>query len=570
MSIIHPGCRVCPAVEWVSLCVARAEGPAPAGRAMKRLTIDRACAHIAPGATEALEVRLADDMGVEEDDYPPVTVRMRTWLVTVTDSGASVGSTPSTQPREEHLEETNGAGRALFLVGAPRDAPRDAALVLVFDVVADAHRHSLAFQRWGAEASDGPRPAPTQPFERVLPIGVGPVRIARGVPWFESRAKMFRPLPVLPRGETLHIHEPAESTATVASSTWDCGVLLGAHLSAAVAGDGTGDDARAFRDALGIEPVPSPVESSSGDAPATGNPTPRPRPRPRRRVVELGCGLGPAGASLAAALGVAREPGACDVEILLTDRDPIALNLARDTVRRNARLIRRGGSDNAKVSATTFDWDDDPSALFEPEPADRVDVARAGARPGARARPRHVSAVIAADVVYHEDAFASLVGTLVETCARAAAEAPKPKPSSAKKQRRRGETPVALLAYRRRCDPDTERHFFHMLDAAFARSRVDWAWPSDAAECAAAPADEDEDDGSGGDVVRRRSKNDVSPTKPESARLYRLAPRVVEHKPSSKTLAECGYCQMLIAARDKRLEARGRPPGRYTTHRVSL
>ena len=273
--------------------------------------------------------------------------------------------------------------------------------------------------------------------------------------------------------------------------------------------------------------------------------------------------MGPAGASLAAALGVAREPGACDVEILLTDRDPIALNLARDTVRRNARLIRRGGSDNAKVSATTFDWDDDPSALFEPEPADRVDVAR----PGARARPRHVSAVIAADVVYHEDAFASLVGALVETCARAAAEAPEPK-TSAKKRRARDETPVAFLAYRRRCDPDAERHFFHMLDAAFARSRVDWAWPSDAAECAAAPADED--DGSGGVVVRRRSKNDVSPTKPESARLYRLTPRVVEHKPSSKTLAECGYCQMLIAARDKRLEARGRPPGRYTTHRVSL
>lgn len=326
----------------VSLCDARAEGPAPAGRAMKRLTIDRTCAHIAPGATEAMEVRLADDMGVEEDDYPPVTVRMRAWVVSVTDSGASsVGSTPSTQPREEHLEETNGAGRALFLVGAPRDAPRDAALVLVFDVVADAHRHSLAFQRWGAEWSDGPRPAPTQPFERVLPIGVGPVRIARGVSGFETRAGMFRPLPVLPCGETFHIHEPAESTATVASSTWDCGVLLGAHLSAAVAGDGIGDDARAFRDALGIETVRSPMESSSGDASVTGNPTSR--PRPRRRVVELGCGLGPAGASLAAALGVAREPGACDVEILLTDRDPFALNLARDTVRRNAHLIRRGG-----------------------------------------------------------------------------------------------------------------------------------------------------------------------------------------------------------------------------------
>ena len=545
----------------VSLCDARAEGPAPAGRAMKRLTIDRTCAHIAPGATEAMEVRLADDMGVEEDDYPPVTVRMRAWVVSVTDSGASsVGSTPSTQPREEHLEETNGAGRALFLVGAPRDAPCDAALVLVFDVVADAHRHSLAFQRWGAEWSDGPRPAPTQPFERVLPIGVGPVRIARGVSGFGTRAGMFRPLPVLPRGETFHIHEPAESTATVASSTWACGVLLGAHLSAAVAGDGVGDDARAFRDALGIETVRSPMESSSGDASVTGNPTSR--PRPRRRVVELGCGLGPAGASLAAALGVAREPGACDVEILLTDRDPFALNLARDTVRRNAHLIRRGGSDNAVVSATTFDWDDDPSALFEPEPADRDDVARASGR---TPRPRRVSAVIAADVVYHEDAFASLVGTLVETCARAAAEAPKPK-TSAKKRRARDETPVAFLAYRRRCDPDAERHFFHMLDAAFARSRVDWAWPSDAAGCAAAPADEDEDDDSGG--VRRRSKN--VPTKRETATLFRLAPRVVEHAPSSKTLAECGYCQMLIAARNARLEARGRPPGKYTTHRVSL
>ena len=278
--------------------------------------------------------------------------------------------------------------------------------------------------------------------------------------------------------------------------------------------------------------------------------------------------MGPAGASLAAALGVAREPGACDVEILLTDRDPIALHLARDTVRRNARLIRRGGSDNAKVSATTFDWDDDPSALFEPEPADRVDVARP-----ARARPRHVSAVIAADVVYHEDAFASLVGALVETCARAAAEAPKPKPSSAKKQRRRGETPLALLAYRRRCDPDTERHFF---TCSTPRSRVRASTGRGRATPRVRGGARGRGRGRGrgrrlgGVVVRRRSKNDAPPTKPESARLYRLAPRVVEHKPSSKTLAECGYCQMLIAARDKRLEARGRPPGRYTTHRVSL
>ena len=230
----------------------------------------------------------------------------------------------------------------------------------------------------GRGGATDPAPPRRNPSSASSPSASDPFESHAGFPGLKPAPEMFRPLPVLPRGETFHIHEPAESTATVASSTWDCGVLLGAHLSAAVAGDGIGDDARAFRDALGIETVRSPMESSSGDASVTGNPTPR--PRPRRRVVELGCGLGPAGASLAAALGVAREPGACDVEILLTDRDPFALNLARDTVRRNAHLIRRGGSDNAVVSATTFDWDDDPSALFEPEPADRDDVARASGR----------------------------------------------------------------------------------------------------------------------------------------------------------------------------------------------
>ena len=174
-----------------------------------------------------------------------------------------------------------------------------------------------------------------------------------------------------------------------------------------------------------------------------------------------------------------------------------------------------------------------------------------------------VALILAADVVYHEDSFAPLVHAFAQL-----AEGNETAPIIKKKTKKEEEAehadapevappppgpppspsspvfppPLIYLAYRRRCEPETAAHFFHMLDARFERKLVPWRWPSAA----------------GG-----------PPPTHHDAQLYRLTPRWGvsaatttggggggggDDGANGPSPPSCAYCDMLRKARSSRLK----------------
>ena len=244
-----------------------------------------------------------------------------------------------------------------------------------------------------------------------------------------------------------------------------------------------------------------------------------------------------AAATSAASSGVGAAAGSYGgspgVEVVLTDRDPAAVQLARTNIASNRRVLQGAiaggpaGSLAVTVTAAEFDWDD-------------ADGARAlldgsgdggGARGGGGGGGGRVAAVIAADVVYHEDSFAPLVHVLTELTKETNKET-----TSAAAQTT---VPLVYLAYRQRCEPETAAHFFHMLDASFERQRVPWMWPFSETSASGPPPPR------------------------YNATLFSLIPRRRTEGGGggggggAKSAPPCGYCNMLWEARARRLAVKG-------------
>ena len=140
----------------------------------------------------------------------------------------------------------------------------------------------------------------------VLPLWLGPIAVTQRLPQPVGPAPWSRAIPLRGLGdEPLRIHEAQDSTAVIASSTWDPGVLLAAYLAESIAGRSAS--------VLG-----GTLERSGGAQPL--------------RCVEIGCGCGVAGLALAAALP--------DSLVLLTDGDTRACELAQHNAAANGLASR--------------------------------------------------------------------------------------------------------------------------------------------------------------------------------------------------------------------------------------
>ena len=391
------------------------------------------------------------------------------------------------------------------------------------------------------------------------------------------------------------------------------------------------EEGRRLRAALGIGSASTAAATTSvgagADVACKGRghkslPLPPPPPPPLRVIIELGCGGGPSGLGLAAAVaawsaagrgndghggsggggsgggwgkGLRMAAAVRGVEVVLTDRDPTAVQLARANIASNRRLLQAAGyppkscfpsspliaspvtagtsgashwtpaarsarpsqseaagaaalaagTSAVIVKAAELDWDDVDGVRALLAGVGRGDEGGGGGGRGGGARDEggggRIAVILAADVVYHEDAFASLVAVLVEltkptaattagVSAAGAVTAAGPSVSAAAAagagavattavDESAKVVPLVYLAYRQRCEAGTAAHFFHMLDVHFTRERVPWMWPST---------------GGGRDAA-----------------LYRLAPR--RGTVPSSSVSPCGYCDMLRGARARRL-----------------
>lgn len=179
----------------------------------------------------------------------------------------------------------------------------------------------------------------------------------------------------------------SESRDGVYSQLWDAGLGLARYLAAAPPDEWLGACSE-WRAADG-----------SAEGPLAG-----------LRVLELGAGTGVTALALAA-LGA---------RVRATDMAEGSISLLRSNARAN-------GLEKA-LEAAQLAWGADCGLLREP-----------------------IHLVVGADVVYIEDCFVPLVGTLRAAVSRGA---------------------VGLLAYRRRCEPGVEAHFFHLLQASLHVQRL--------------------------------------------------------------------------------------------------
>ena len=194
----------------------------------------------------------------------------------------------------------------------------------------------------------------------VLPLHLGPVAVVASLPRPNRAAASARVLPLRMVTAPLRIHEAQDCNSTIASSTWDPGVLLAAYLSSKAA---------STQDLLGA----AATMVQTLDEPL--------------RVVEVGCGCGVAGLALAAARPQTRA--------VLTDGDAAACALAAQNVKDNGLAGR--------VDASTLRWKEGGN--------DRKELAALRACLGG---PPQL--VLAADVVYLPSSFEALVGTLASLC----------------------------------------------------------------------------------------------------------------------------------------------------------
>ena len=210
----------------------------------------------------------------------------------------------------------------------------------------------------------------------VLPLTLGPIAIAQTLSRPLTVASWSRKIAITSilrmvdgsanslDAPTHRIFEAQAASSTIASATWDPGVVLAAHVASAWA-DGT-----------------LMAEEHTRDAAAH-----------HIRCVELGCGVDIAGLALAAA---ARET---DARVALTDGSRDACALARQNARQNGL--------SAVVRTEELIWGCDVSAV----------CSAVGGRP---------NLILAADIIYRHETFGPLVRTLAALCdaSRSASEPP--------------------------------------------------------------------------------------------------------------------------------------------------
>ena len=275
----------------------------------------------------------------------------------------------------------------------------------------------------------------------VLPLTVGPIEVVHTLPRPLLGAQWSRQIALslgcaaaasdmddVGSRPKLRVHEAQASTSTIASATWDPGVLLAAYLShtwhagTLLRSLGDAEEVGVASGGVGLVAATGGLKASADGSIADG----LLRDGAPLRCVELGCGVGIAGLALAAA-------AAGRVRLALTDGDATAVALAK----RNATVNGLGGC------ATTHElrWGGSVTEVCE----------AMGGRP-------HV--ILMADVIYRHETFRPLVQTIAGLC-----DAPSSPNSGTGTRRTERGAPLVLLSYRPRVD---DGHFWHLLREEFA------------------------------------------------------------------------------------------------------
>ena len=275
----------------------------------------------------------------------------------------------------------------------------------------------------------------------VLPLTVGPIEVVHTLPRPLLGAQWSRQIALslgcaaaasdmddVGSRPKLRVHEAQASTSTIASATWDPGVLLAAYLShtwhagTLLRSLGDAEEVGVASGGVGLVAATGGLKASADGSIADG----LLRDGAPLRCVELGCGVGIAGLALAAA-------AAGRVRLALTDGDANAVALAK----RNATVNGLGGC------ATTHElrWGGSVTEVCE----------AMGGRP-------HV--ILMADVIYRHETFRPLVQTIAGLC-----DAPSSPNSGTGTRRTERGAPLVLLSYRPRVD---DGHFWHLLREEFA------------------------------------------------------------------------------------------------------
>jgi hypothetical protein len=271
----------------------------------------------------------------------------------------------------------------------------------------------------------------------ILPLTVGPIWLSsqknikaakahqpRPAPWSRDLSQLLGASDCGTNKKCIRLCELNAKDAPIAGSLWDAGCVLGAYLSHMWQTD---------KHKIGCRCQHGELEPKSfGEIPLCG------------AAIELGCGSGCAGLMLAAAMEASSSDcspssrpcaGPCIRDIILTDGNAIALQLARDNVTLNNLASR--------VTVTELMWEE-AAALG----ADKPHLSLAG----------RYNLVFAADVVYDERKFLPLLETLYR-CAWGA--------SAGEGQPRMGIPAAVVLAYRLRMDEKSAQHFWHLLAERF-------------------------------------------------------------------------------------------------------
>ena len=275
----------------------------------------------------------------------------------------------------------------------------------------------------------------------VLPLTVGPIEVVHTLPRPLLGAQWSRQIALslgcaavasdmddVGSRPKLRVHEAQASTSTIASATWDPGVLLAAYLShtwhagTLLRSLGDAEEVGVASGGVGLVAATGGLKANADGSIANG----LLRDGAPLRCVELGCGVGIAGLALAAA-------AAGRVRLALTDGDANAVALAK----RNATVNGLGGC------ATTHElrWGGSVTEVCE----------AMGGRP-------HV--ILMADVIYRHETFRPLVQTIAGLC-----DAPSSPNSGTGTRRTERGAPLVLLSYRPRVD---DGHFWHLLREEFA------------------------------------------------------------------------------------------------------
>lgn len=260
--------------------------------------------------------------------------------------------------------------------------------------------------------------APSSPS--ILPLTVGPFEITSGsiASKKRPRAKWRRSLKLLNFGAAIDVlEEPNVLEDSIAGSTWDAGVILGAFL----AKNWTNSGSQLECSKLKIRP---------------------------KYVIEVGAGGGVSALALAKS---ARET----LKTLITDGADVAVDLAAKNIEANnlesfckSVTLNWGPRGLAQCTLTT-NW---MSEALEPsKTAQRL--------------------ILAADVVYNEDFFVPLIYTLLNLAAGKSLLIDNVGTGKVGENVKNGGGCV-ILGYRDRTESKTAQHFFHLLGEVFEVEKV--------------------------------------------------------------------------------------------------